>query len=149
MSREKKENGRSWHGGFVITDRIKIRGSYADTDQMGVTHHARYFEYFERGRTELLRKFGVPICGMEEDGIRLPVVEAYCEYKKGIKYDQVILIYTSLRKPTGVRIRMDYEVYDEAKRDLLAIGYTVHAFVNLHGKVLRPPKDFARRTQDD
>lgn len=126
----------------MITNTIEIRGSYADTDQMGVTHHARYFEYFERGRTELLRELGVPIHSMEEDGIRLPVVEAHCEYKKGITYDQVILIKTSLKKPAGARLRMDYQIFDEAERHLLATGHTIHAFVDLQGKVVRPPEDF-------
>ena len=40
------------------TDEIPIRVRYAETDRMGLLHHANYFVYFEMGRTELLRKRG-------------------------------------------------------------------------------------------
>jgi acyl-CoA thioester hydrolase len=66
----------------MIINKIKVRVSYADTDQKGVAYHARYFEYFERGRTELLRELGAPYSEMERRGIRLPVVDSHCEYKK-------------------------------------------------------------------
>jgi len=45
------------------------------------------------------------------------VIEAHCEYKKGIKYDAVIVIKTSIRKSPGARIRMDYEIFDEAEKE--------------------------------
>lgn len=116
---------------------------------MGIVYYARYFEYFERGRTELLRELGVPYRKMEKSGVRLPVVEAHCEYKKGIKYDAVIVIKTSIRDPPKARIRMDYEVFDESEKWLLAMGYTIHPFVNLQGKAVRPPKEFVKLIQEN
>ncbi|MBI4721668.1 MAG: acyl-CoA thioesterase [Candidatus Stahlbacteria bacterium] len=128
-----------------MTSELLLRVSYADTDQMGIVYYARYFEYFERGRTELLRELGVPYSEMEKKGISLPVIEAYCEYKKGIKYDEIIIIKTYLKDPPTAWIRMDYEVLNETKDKVLAKGYTRHPFVNQHGKPVRPPKEFVKQ----
>ena len=56
------------------------RVPYADTDQMGVVYYANYFEYFERGRTEMLRSVGAPYSVLEQEGAFLPVIEAHCDY---------------------------------------------------------------------
>ena len=40
-----------------------IRVRYADTDQMRVVHHSKYFEYFEIGRSDLIRALGMPVRG--------------------------------------------------------------------------------------
>ena len=125
----------------MIEGKIKIRVSYADTDQMGVVYYARYLEYFERGRNELFRELGLPYRKLENQGIMLPAIEAHCEYKRGAKYDEVITVRTFLKEFQGVRIRMDYEIFGE-ENVLIVTGYTVHTFVNTQGKVMKPPKNF-------
>ena len=52
------------------------RVCYGDTDKMGVVYYANYFEFFERGRTEMLRSAGFPYSRLEELGLFLPVTEA-------------------------------------------------------------------------
>ena len=49
-------------------DEIQIRVRYAETDRMGLLHHANYLVYFEMGRTELLRRRGITYRDMEDDG---------------------------------------------------------------------------------
>ena len=133
---------------ILIKGKIKIRVSYADTDQMGVVYYARYLEYFERGRNELFRELGLPYRELENRGIMLPVIEAHCEYKRGARYDEVIIVKTLLKEPQGVRIRMDYEILDEKEKEIIAKGYTIHSFVNTQGKAIKPPKDFIKLIQD-
>ncbi|MDD2889203.1 MAG: thioesterase family protein [bacterium] len=126
----------------MITNKIKLRVSYADTDQMSVVYYSRYFEYFERGRTELLREIGLPYADMEKKNLKLPVIESHCEYKKGIKYDELIVIKTCLIELPKSTLRMNYEILDETEKEIRAKGYTIHSFVNQYGKAVRPPKDF-------
>ncbi len=132
----------------MIESKIKIRVSYADTDQMGIVYYARYFEYFERGRNELLRELGFPYSKLENRGIMLPVIEAHCEYKRGAKYDDIIVVKTSLKKPPGARMRMDYEILDEEEKEIITKGYTIHSFVSRKGKAVKPPKDFIKLISD-
>lgn len=133
---------------YMIESKLKIRVSYADTDQMGIVYYARYFEYFERGRTELLRELGLPYRELEARGIALPVVTAYCEYRRSAKYDDIIVVKTFINEPPGARIRMDYELFDETEKTLLAKGYTIHPFVDRSGKPVKPPKDFIKLVRD-
>lgn len=126
----------------MITNEVEIRVTYADTDQMGVAYYARYFEYFERGRAELLRNMGTPYSKMEGEGVKMPVIEAYCKYLKGARYDEVIRVKTFLKNLPKARVRIEYEVCDESGEDVLATGYTVHSFINDKGRPTKPPLDF-------
>ena len=69
---------------------------YRDVDQMGIVYYSRYFEYFEEARTEMLRSIGLKIRLMESRGLFLPVIKAYCDYKKGLKLEQEVIVKVSI-----------------------------------------------------
>ena len=46
------------------TTEIKVR--YAETDQMGIVHHSRYFPWFEVARTEFLEEYGIQYGELEK-----------------------------------------------------------------------------------
>jgi acyl-CoA thioester hydrolase len=127
----------------MIKGTTDVRVRYADTDQMKFVYYGKFFEYFEQGRSDLLRSIGLPYTRVEEMGLILPVVEAHAAYKKSAKYDDLIHIVTILRETPVARVRLDYEVYREGEPDLLAEGYTIHSFVNAStGKPTRAPAQF-------
>lgn len=108
---------------------------------MGVVNNARYFEYFEAGRNDFLRKLGYPYTMLESINIGLPVIEAFSKFYSGAKYDDVIIVNTILKNIPTVRFRIDYKIY--LLENIIAEGYTVHSFVNmLKMKPVRPPEDF-------
>jgi acyl-CoA thioester hydrolase len=120
-----------------------IRVRYADTDQMKFAYYGKFFEYFEQGRSDLLRSIGLPYPRIEEMGLILPVVEAHSAYKKAARYDDLLHVVTILRETPVARVRLDYEVYREGEQDILAEGYTIHSFVNAStGKPTRAPAQF-------
>ena len=120
---------------------LKYRILYAHTDKMGVVYYGRYYEYFEAGRNDMLRKLGYPYTELEKKNISLPVIESYCKYYSSAKYDDVIVIMTYMKEIPTVRIKIDYEIY--TSNDLIASGYTKHAFVNSEKmKPVRPPEQF-------
>jgi acyl-CoA thioester hydrolase len=120
-----------------------IRVRYADTDQMKQVYYGRFFEYFEQGRSDLLREIGLPYSRVEEMGLYLPVIEAHAEYKKAVRYDDLLKIVTILRDKPVARVRLDYEVYREGEADPIAMGYTIHTFVNAStGRPTRAPAQF-------
>ena len=116
-------------------NKTEIRVIYADTDQMGVVYHSNYLRYFEIGRTELLRELGISYKDMEEKyGIMLPVKEAFVDYKISIKYDDIIVVYTSVEKLKNASLRLKYEIRSkENEKILYSTGYTLHPFVNKKG----------------
>lgn len=117
---------------------ILYRIPYADTDKMGVVYYANYLIYFEMLRNELLRNAGLPYKELEAQGIMLPVIEAVCNYKSPVQYDDIIKISGWIDEIKGPRIKIFCEVYKDEK--LAASGYTVHACINDKGRPIRPPE---------
>ena len=118
----------------------QIRVRYGETDQMGVVYHANYAVYFEVGRTEWLRQFGMTYKSMEENGIMLPVISLSINYKNSARYDNVLKVKTSLVKLPTASIEFEYELYNEANI-LLATGYTKLAFIDtLKNRPTRCPR---------
>ena len=108
----------------------QIRVRYGETDQMGVVYHANYASYFEVGRTEWLREYGITYKSMEETGVMLPVISLEIKYKNSAKYDDLLTIKTSIKKLPSARIEFDYELVNESG-DLLATGSTDLVFIDM------------------
>jgi acyl-CoA thioester hydrolase len=120
-----------------------LRPRYADTDQMGIVHHAKYFEYFEIARTELLRSLGLPYSQLESEGYLLPLIDCYAKFIKPIKYDQLIRIETTLENFQGARIHLSYKIYSDETNELLSEGFTKHSWVKKSNlKPTKPPLKF-------
>ncbi len=133
----------------MIKHKSAIRVRYADTDQMRSVYYGKYFEYFEQGRSDLLREIGMPYSQIEEMGFYLPVIEAHATYKRPARYDDLLQVITVLREVPVARVRLDYEVYVEGDSELLAEGYTIHGFVNAaSGKPVRAPAQFLERIEE-
>ena len=127
----------------MIKHTTSIRVRYADTDQMKYVYYGKFFEYFEQGRSDLLRAIGLPYSAIEEMGLILPVIEAHATYKRAGRYDDLLNIITYFRDMPVARVRLDYEVFKEGEPDLIADGYTIHSFVNAGtGKPTRAPAQF-------
>ena len=124
---------------FIHTYFVRVR--YADTDQMGVVYHARYLEWFEAARAEMLRDMGMVYKQLEQSGIYMPVVEAYCRYRKPVKYDELVRVRTALGDISRSKIRLDYEVQGERDETVRVEGYTVHCFMDESGKPRRASQE--------
>jgi acyl-CoA thioester hydrolase len=119
-----------------------VRVRYADTDQMKMVYHSKYLEYFEQGRSDLLRGLGMPYPEIEKMGYFLPVVEAHAKFIRSADYDDLLLVKSMMSEMPGVRITIEYAIMNQ-KKELIVAGYTVHSFVNARtGKPSRPPKKF-------
>ena len=127
----------------MIVSETLIRVRYADTDQMKFAYYGRYCEYFEQGRSDLLRQIELPYPEIEREGYFLPVVEAHANYVKSARYDDELLVKTIFKELPQARLRIEYEVFNTATNDLLATGHTIHSFLNASsGKPTRAPAFF-------
>ncbi len=123
----------------MLSHRTPYRVIYGDTDNMGVAYYANYLRWFEIGRTELLRHWGLPYSQIESQGILLPVAEAQCRYLAPAKYDDLLWIEARLDTDIKGGLKMDYRIQSHDQQTLHATGYTRHAFLNTDGRVVRPP----------
>lgn len=118
-----------------------FRVRYADTDRMGIVYNGNYFSFFETGRTELMRHFGLPYTEVEKNGFYLPLTESHINYKNASHYDDVLEINTNLEFKNTLQFQFDYQI--ELASKVIATGYTKHVFVKKESmKPVRPPKFF-------
>lgn len=131
----------------MYTHETEVRVRYSETDQMGYVYYGNYAQYYEIGRTDMLRSLGMDYVSMERSGVMLPVLELSSKYIKPAYYDQLITIRTIVEKLPGVRIHFKYELYNEQK-ELINIGATTLVFVDMEkNKPCQPPVDFMERLQ--
>jgi acyl-CoA thioester hydrolase len=126
---------------MTTTGEITIRVRYAETDRMGLLHHANYLVYFEQARTELLRTCGATYKDLEDQGYLLVLTKVEVRYKRPARYDDLLSIKTFVEKTTAVRIDHRYEVLRDG--ELLAEGSSTLACVDRTGRPQALP-DFLR-----
>ncbi len=124
----------------MLTHKTKCRVIYGDTDKMGFVYHANYFRWFEAGRSELFRHLGLSYKAIETEGVYLPVSEVHCKFNSPSQYDDILVIETSLDTSVKASMKFDYRIFSENGKEILAEGYTKHAFVDRNGRLLRPPE---------
>lgn len=167
---EKATGGQASFGpeggpGEVMREEVTpVRVRYPEVDRMGVAHHVHYLEWFERGRTELMRSAGAAYAQVEDEmGLQFPVVEAGARYRRPARYDDLLEVRTRLAPIAGPRVRFEYRVVRPAApaaagprgnvtgahaaagdSELLAEGFTVHAAVGRDGRPCRVPEGLRR-----
>ena len=124
----------------MIQFEYRTKVYYKDVDQMGIVYYARYYEYFEAARTELLKSLGIYVTAIEDDGYLLPVITSHCDYKVGASFEDTLLVNTIIKALPKPRLRIEYEVHRDNSDELLVSGYTMHAFTDKSGKAVKPPK---------
>ena len=114
--------------GSIQSCDVEIRVRYAEVDAMGYVHHARYFVYYELGRTELLRRNGVRYRDLEQRGVYYVVARLGCRFKAPAHYDDLLTLTTTTDNLSPVRVdhsyilRRDNVVLAEATSTLACVG---------------------------
>ncbi len=125
--------------GDVLRHTTRCRVIYADTDGMGIAYHANYLRWFEIGRNEMFRALGLPYRVIAERGIALPVSEVYCRFLAPVRYDDLLVIETTLDRAVRGGVKFNYRILDDTESRVLACGTTRHACLDRQGLVVRPP----------
>lgn len=114
----------------MFTSQTPLIVRYAETDQMGVVHHSNYAVWFEAGRTDFISKMGLPYSKIEKEGAMLPLLELKCKFKSFAKYEDEIIVKTSIKDYTGSRLVFRYEVCKADSDKLITEGETMHCWTN-------------------
>ncbi len=108
---------------------VRLRARYAETDQMGIVHHAVYPVWFEAARTELARALGTPYTEWEAQGIYLMLSDLSCRYRRAARFDDEVTVWAWVVEAASRRVVFGYRV-EGPQRTVLAEGSTRHLVVD-------------------
>lgn len=108
---------------------VDLRVRFAETDAMGVAHHAAYLPYLETARVEYLRSLGHPYRELRDrDGIELAVVGVDIRYHAPLRFDDVFSVSCALAERARATFSLAYRVELEGR--LVLSGRTRHAVLD-------------------
>jgi acyl-CoA thioester hydrolase len=133
----------------MLSYKTEVRVRFSDTDKMQFAYHAKYVEYFEMGRTEMLRAFGLPYAKIEEMGYEMPVLEVLVKFRNAAFYDEVLVVESILRDYHSPRVHIEYIVSKKDSGLLVAEGYTDLAFIKMETKrAVKPPEFYIKKISE-
>jgi acyl-CoA thioester hydrolase len=115
---------------------------------MGYCYYGNYAQYFEVGRVEALRAFGMSYREMEKDGFMLPVLDFQVRYLSPAYYDDLLTITTKIVLLKGPRLYFEYEI-NNVDGKLISVASTTLVFVSKETmRPIPPPEDFLRLMEE-
>jgi acyl-CoA thioester hydrolase len=131
---------------YSFTHRLRTR--FAETDAMGIIHHAAYLPYLEEARVEYLRAIGHPYdsvrAGDGADGREFPVLEVAVQYRQPLRFDDEVDVSLRIGAVRGASFQMAYLLAVGAQARATAV--TVHGCVDAQGRPVRLPAWVRRGT---
>ena len=125
----------------------RVRTRFAETDAMGVIHHAAYVPYLEEARAALLEWLGHPYEKVrEEDGVDFGVLELYVQYDSALRFGETVDVAAAVGELTRATFQVAYLLTVDGRRRSSAV--TVHGAIDAKGRAARLPawlEDAARR----
>ncbi|MEW6421184.1 MAG: thioesterase family protein [Deinococcota bacterium] len=123
----------------LLESRSNLRVRYAETDAMGVAHHANYPVWFEVGRTDLMHRLGLPYAEVEARGYYLMLSGLHVEYRRAARYDDHLTLITRVGSVRSRTLTFSYELW--RGEELLATGETRHIATDKTYRPARLPED--------
>jgi acyl-CoA thioester hydrolase len=112
---------------------------YAETDAMGIVHHASYIVYFEEGRTNYARQRGSDYASFERSGFYLTVTEVNARYLRPVVYGQRLITRCWIKSMQSRGLTFEYEIADADTGTLHVTGLTKHICITREGRVAAIP----------
>lgn len=121
----------------AVIAEIDVR--FAETDAMGVAHHASYIVWFEVGRVAWMQAVQMPYTEIAASGHHLAVTAIRAEYRAAARFGDRIRILTRLSQLRSRQVEFTYELRKIADDTLLATGVSEHICVDLAGRMAKLP----------
>ena len=112
-----------------------IRVRFAETDAMGVVHHASYIPWLEETRVALLAHGGHDYAEVHSGGLDLAVV---ARYRRSVRFGEPVTVHAGVAEVSRTLLQIAYLVTVADEVALSAV--TTHACVNREGRPLRVPE---------
>jgi acyl-CoA thioester hydrolase len=123
-------------GDYPFRHRIRVR--FAETDAMGIVHHANYLLYLEEARVAYLRALDRPYTELRREGVDHAVLESFVQYRKPLAFDEEVDVHLVLAAVSRATFQMAYLLTVDG--EVRATAATAHGAVNADGRPVRLPQ---------
>ncbi len=113
---------------MIVETTVTVR--YAETDQMGVAHHAVYPIWYELARTEYIKRFGLTYSQLEAMGIMTPLTELSCHYREAARYEDCLVVAARITALTPARVTFGFAIRRQGEEAPIQTGSTTLAWVD-------------------
>ena len=110
--------------------RTIFRARYAETDAMGVVHHAAYLPWLEVGRVNLLREAGMPYGDIEARGFLIVLSDIQVRYRRPARFDDLVTVESMVTQAKRRRVSFGYRILLHDTHDVLVEAETHHIVVS-------------------
>ena len=123
---------------------VEFRVRYAETDQMQVVYHSNYLIWCEIGRTELIRALGTPYSELERKNVTLAVVEASMRFHAPARYDNLILVTTTISEVKSRTLTFEYVITNAETAERFVTATTKLASLTRDSRLTKIPDDLRK-----
>lgn len=122
---------------FVSETRFPVR--FAETDAMGIVHHASYIVYLEEARSHYARARNADYARLIEMGYYLTVAEIHARYAAPARYGRVLVARCWIDDLKSRSVTFGYEIADSETNMIHVTGQSHHICITHQGQVARIP----------
>jgi acyl-CoA thioester hydrolase len=115
----------------------RVRTRFAETDAMGIVHHAAYLPYLEEARVAYLRHVGHPYDEVRQEGHNFAVLEVAVAYRRPLSFDEEVDVHLVAGEVTRATFQLAYLLTVAGEERATAV--TVHGCVDPDGRAARLP----------
>jgi acyl-CoA thioester hydrolase len=121
----------------------KIRVRYNECDSSGYAFNANFFVWMQEGSGDLFEMSGIDVLKLALDGHTFMAVHMECDFKRPVRFRDVLDVRASVRDVGESSLHIQYDIYKDDQ--LMAIGRTVHVYVDTNSKTKIPIPDNYRK----
>ena len=126
----------------TIVSKTEVLVRFNEADPLGIVWHGHYIRYFEDGREDFGKRYGIGYLDFFKNGLVIPVVNVDCSFKKSLRYGDTVIVETSFIPCEAAKIKFSYRLFNKETNDLVATGNSVQVFLEKEHstlQLLNPP----------
>ncbi|HKR03806.1 MAG TPA: acyl-CoA thioesterase [Bacteroidia bacterium] len=115
--------------------RKEITVRFSEVDSLRMVWHGNYIKYFEDGREEFAKQFGLGYLETYANGYLTPIVKLECDYKKVLSFGETVIVETTYVDDPAAKIIFEYQIFKTTDQTIICSGKTIQVFLNLNNEL--------------
>jgi acyl-CoA thioester hydrolase len=108
----------------------EIMPRFGEVDSMGIVWHGSYVNYFEDGREEFGKQFGLGYMFIFRNGFYAPLVDLNFQFKKPLEYETKAIVETRFINSQAAKIQFEYKIYLPDDKSIICTGSSTQVFLD-------------------